>query len=60
VVLFVFLAFSGAGSGASRVTVLMALLSSVTNGQQASVQSAGHFFRFMGMAIGMIVSTVAF
>ncbi|KAH8821380.1 major facilitator superfamily domain-containing protein [Xylogone sp. PMI_703] len=57
---FVFLAFSGAGFGASWVTVLMAVLSSVTDDQQASVQSAGYFFRFTGMTLGMTVSTAAF
>lgn len=57
---FVFLAFSGTGFGAGWVTVLMAVLSSVTDDQQASVQSAGYFFRFTGMTLGMTVSTAAF
>lgn len=57
---FVFLAFSGTGFGASWVTVLMAVLSSVTDDQQASVQTAGYFFRITGMTLGMTVSTAAF
>lgn len=42
------------------MTVLMAALSSVLDNQQASVQSAGYFFRFTGMTLGMTVSTAAF
>jgi MFS family permease len=57
---FVFLGISGAGFGISWVTVLMASLSSTTDDQQASVQSAGYFFRFTGMAIGMTISTAVF
>lgn len=57
---FVFLAISGAGFGLSWVTVLMASLSSTTDDQQANVQSAGYFFRFTGMALGMTVSTAVF
>lgn len=57
---FVFLGISGAGFGISWVTVLMASLSSTTDDQQASVQSAGYFFRFTGMALGMTISTAVF
>jgi EmrB/QacA subfamily drug resistance transporter len=57
---FVFLGLSGAGFGISWVTVLMATLSSITDDEQASVQSAGYFFRFTGMALGMTISTAAF
>ncbi|KAH8704097.1 major facilitator superfamily domain-containing protein [Talaromyces proteolyticus] len=57
---FVFLGLSGAGFGISWVTVLMASLSSITDDHQASVQSAGYFFRFTGMALGMTVSTAVF
>lgn len=55
-----FLGISGAGFGISWVTVLMASLSSTTDDQQASVQSAGNFFRFTGMALGMTISTAVF
>lgn len=57
---FVFLGISGAGFGISWVTMLMASLSSTTDDQQASVQSAGYFFRFTGMALGMTISTAVF
>ena len=40
--------------------MLMAVLSSVTDDQQASVQSAGYFFRFTRMTLRMTVSTAAF
>lgn len=57
---FVFLGISGAGFGISWVNLLMASLSFTTDDQQASVQSAGYFFRFPRMALGMTVSTAVF
>lgn len=57
---FVFLTFSGMGFGATWVTVLIAVLSSVTDDQQATMQSAGYFFRFTGMTLGLTISTAAF
>jgi MFS family permease len=58
--IFVFLAFTGVGFGATWVTVLMGVLSSVTDDQQASVQSAGFCFRTFGMSVGLTVSTAVF
>jgi hypothetical protein len=57
---FVFLGLTGASFGATWVTVIMAVLSSVTDEQQATVQSTGYFFRFTGMTLGLTVSTAAF
>jgi hypothetical protein len=49
---FVFLGLTGIGFGASWVTVLMGVLSSVTDDQQATVQSAGFCFRSFRMSVG--------
>lgn len=57
---FVFLAFIGLGFGASWVTTMMALLSSITNEQQAVMQSASYLSRFLGMMVGFVISSAAF
>jgi hypothetical protein len=57
---FVFLGLTGIGFGASWVTVLMGVLSSVTDDQQATVQSAGFCFRSFGMSVGLTISTAVF
>ncbi|KIN00674.1 hypothetical protein OIDMADRAFT_104476 [Oidiodendron maius Zn] len=57
---FLFLAFIGLGFGASWVTTMMALLSSITNEQQAVMQSASYLFRFLGMMVGFTISSAAF
>jgi len=57
---FLFLAFTGVGFGGSWVTVLMGVLSSVTDDQQATVQSAGYCVRSVGMTVGLTVSTAVF
>jgi hypothetical protein len=57
---FVFLTFTGLGFWASWVTTMMALLSSITDKQQAVMQSASSLFRFLGMMIGFAISSAAF
>ncbi|KAL8791631.1 MAG: hypothetical protein Q9195_005780 [Heterodermia aff. obscurata] len=57
---FVFLAFTGIGFGASWVTVLMGVLSSIDDEQQATIQSAGYAVRSVGMTVGLTVATAVF
>ena len=57
---FVSLALTGVGFGASWVTVLMGILSSIDDEQQATIQSAGYAVRSLGMTVGLTVATGVF
>ena len=57
---FVFLGLLGGGFGASWVTTIMALLSSITSEQQAVLQSATYLVRCIGMVVGFAISSAAF
>jgi MFS family permease len=57
---FVFLGLLGAGFGAQWVATLMALLSSITNEQQAVLQSSTYLVRCLGMVVGFAISSAGF
>ncbi|KAL9136912.1 MAG: hypothetical protein Q9175_001892 [Cornicularia normoerica] len=57
---FVFLGILGIGVGGSYVTNLMGILTSVASQQQATVQAASWGVRAIGVASGLIISSVIF
>jgi hypothetical protein len=57
---FIFLTLTGLGFGLSWISLLMGLLSSISNTQQGTAQSASWSLRTLGMVIGLAISSATF